>query len=117
MTNTAADRKEPAATNGTLGGASKEAKRRMKLTWTATGESATVDLLEQDAPQTCEWIWGLLPMECSPAHSRHSSGEIVIKVDAPQVATRENMVQMPLPGELFYYHESRLTIRGVIEQV
>jgi hypothetical protein len=117
MTNGTADRKEPAATNGTLEGAAKESQRRMKLTWTATGESATIDLLENEAPQTCEWIWGLLPMECSPAHSRHSSGEIVIKVDAPQVATRENMVQMPLPGELFYFYESRMTIRGVIEQV
>jgi hypothetical protein len=27
------------------------------------------------------------------------------------------MVQMPLPGELFYFYESRMATRGVIEQV
>jgi hypothetical protein len=94
-----------------------DARRRMRLTWTNTGVSTVAELLEDEAPQTCKYVWDLLPLEQEAGHSKYSNSEIVVPVQNPQKPARENRMQMPLPGELLYFYESRITSRGKLEEV
>src|SRR5690348_2376372 len=78
--------------------------RRIKLTFTATGESVLADLLEEDAPETCAYIWDMLPMEHKLTHGQFSGAEVFLLFDNPKRLPLENFTGLPLPGEILYYH-------------
>ena len=42
--------------------------RQIRLTFANSGVSATVDLLLEDAPDTCSALWRILPLQLSVAH-------------------------------------------------
>ena len=94
-----------------------EAHRHIRLTWAATGESVVANMLEDEAPQMCQWIWSRLPFEQQAVHGKYSQSELVVPLDNPQPAPRENLTQMPLPGELLYFYESSITFAGRVEEV
>ena len=77
--------------------------RHVKLTFVNTGESAVAELLEEDAPETCQHIWDLLPLEGKMIHGQYSGAEVFLLVDDRQQVSLENLTQLPLPGELLYY--------------
>jgi hypothetical protein len=77
--------------------------RHVKLTFVNTGESAVAELLEEDAPNTCEHVWNLLPLEGKTIHGQYSGAEVFLLVDDRHQVPPENLTQMPLPGELLYY--------------
>lgn len=79
--------------------------RRIRLTFVDTGESVLADLLEGDAPETCELIWGLLPAESKAIHGMYSGAEVFTLVEAAPESVPENLVQLPLPGELLYFYD------------
>jgi len=81
-------------------------QRRIRMTFVATGESVTLDLLDQEAPQTCEYVWSLLPLELKPLHGQYSGAEVFVLLEGGQQVPRENMTQLPLPGELLYFFET-----------
>ena len=79
--------------------------RRIRLTFVDSGESVVADLLAGDAPQTCELIWARLPIEARAIHGMYSGAEVFTIVDDAPPSVAENLVQLPLPGELLYFFD------------
>ncbi|MBK9170036.1 MAG: DUF3830 family protein [Bryobacterales bacterium] len=93
--------------------------RRIKLSFPATGESAIAELLDQDAPTVCDFIWNLLPIEHKAIHGMYSGAEVFVLLDKPEPMPRENEIQLPLPGELLYFYNdgSGVTTRKPVSEV
>jgi uncharacterized protein DUF3830 len=79
--------------------------RRIRLTFPDSGESAAAELLAGEAPETCEVIWNRLPLEAKAIHGMYSGAEVFTMVDDPPPSVPENLVQLPLPGELLYFYD------------
>ena len=79
--------------------------RRIKLTFPDTGESAVADLLDSEAPGTCDLVWNRLPVEHRALHGMYSGAEVFTLLENPEPAPAENLVQLPLPGELLYFFD------------
>ncbi|HZT31176.1 MAG TPA: DUF3830 family protein [Bryobacteraceae bacterium] len=82
-----------------------DTKRRIKLSFPTTGEFVVADLLDEDAPAVCDLVWQFLPVEHPAIHGMYSGAEVFVLLDQAVPPAAENLVQIPLPGELFYYYE------------
>jgi hypothetical protein len=91
--------------------------RKIKLSYPATGETVIAELLEAEAPQLCQMIWELLPLEHKAIHGMYSGAEIFVLLDKPQPAPNENLVQLPLPGELLYFYDNSRNVTNVRPEV
>ncbi len=80
-------------------------RRHIRLTWVATGESVIAEMLDDEAPLVCQQVWELLPLEHKSIHGQFSGAEVFILLDNPHAAPPENMTQLPLPGEIFYFFD------------
>jgi hypothetical protein len=80
-------------------------RRHIRLTWVETGESVLADLLDDEAPQVCQLVWEQLPVEKKVLHGQFSGAEVFVLLDKAQAAPRENLVQLPLPGEILYFYD------------
>ncbi|MBI3471483.1 MAG: DUF3830 family protein [Candidatus Solibacter usitatus] len=80
-------------------------RRRLRLTFVASGESAAAELLDEEAPEVCRMVWDLLPVEHSVIHGMYSGQEVFLLLDNPQPAPPENLTQLPLPGEILYFYD------------
>src|SRR5689334_8088810 len=78
--------------------------RRIQLTFVSTGESVIADLLFDEAPAVCDFIWTRLPLEGKALHGMYSGAEVFTMTPCPEPAN-ENIVQLPLPGELLYFYD------------
>lgn len=87
-------------------------RRHIRLTFTATGESVIADLLDDEAPQTCEMVWDRLALEHDALHGRYSGMEIFVVLDRPQPAPNENRTMLPLPGEILYWYAQGMSVTG-----
>ncbi len=81
------------------------ARRHIRLTFVATGESAVAELLDDEAPAVCQKVWEALPLEGGLLHGQFSGAEIFLLLD-PLDAPAENQTQIPLPGEILYFFDS-----------
>ncbi len=79
--------------------------RRIRLTFTTTGESVVAEMLEADAPNVCQTIWDQLPVEGKAIHGMYSGAEVFVMAERPQPVPSENMVQLPLPGEILAFYD------------
>src|SRR5207302_9881865 len=62
--------------------------KRMEIRLDKRGISCVAELLEEDAPQTCDIVWNALPLEGDVYHAKYASNEIYcllppIRGDAP----------------------------------
>ena len=80
-------------------------RRHIKLTFVATGESVLAEMLDDEAPNVCKLVWEMLPVETKAIHGMYSGAEVFAMVDKPQPAPSENLVQLPLPGEILYFYD------------
>ena len=80
-------------------------RRQLRLTFPATGKSVSAELLDDEAPRVCELLWAMLPVETKAIHGMYSGAEIFALVNQPQPAAAENLVQLPLPGEILYFFD------------
>lgn len=87
-------------------------QRRIRLSFPLTGESVLADLLDLEAPAVCQLVWDLLPLEIRALHGMYSGAEVFVLLDAPHPAPRENIVQLPLPGELLYFYDEGVGATG-----
>ena len=78
--------------------------RHIRLTYD-NGASVVAELLDAEAPAVCGYIWDLLPLEGKTIHGMYSGAEVFVLIDQPRPAARENMVHIPLPGELLYFYD------------
>src|SRR5689334_759209 len=81
------------------------ARRKIRLTFPATNDSVLAELLDDEAPGVCALIWDMLPVESKAIHGMYSGAEVFVMVDQPKPAPAENLVQLPLPGELLYFYD------------
>lgn len=88
------------------------ASRHIKLTCVPTGESVTVELLDDEAPKTAQMIWDRLPLEHDLAHGRYSGMEVFVLIGNPQPAPPENQTNLPLPGEILYWFSHNTSVTG-----
>ena len=83
----------------------KPQRRKIRLSYPTTNLSVLAELLEDEAPEVCRHIWELLPVESKVIHGMYSGAEVFAMLDNPKPAARENLVQLPLPGELLYFFD------------
>jgi len=83
----------------------KTTHRYIRLTYVTGGESVLAEMLDDEAPEVCRLVWQLLPLEHQILHAQYSGAEVFILLDNPQPAQRENLAQIPLPGELLYFYD------------
>ncbi|MEY2428825.1 MAG: hypothetical protein QOJ40_1710 [Verrucomicrobiota bacterium] len=83
----------------------KPKRRHIRLTYVASGESVLAELLDDEAPNVCNHVWNILPVTHRVIHGMYSGFEVFAMLDNPQPVPAENMVQLPLPGELLYFYD------------
>ncbi|HZM02056.1 MAG TPA: DUF3830 family protein [Candidatus Saccharimonadales bacterium] len=90
----------------------KPPRRRIRLSYVNTNESVLAELLEDEASGVCEHVWDLLPVEAKVIHGMYSGAEVFLMLEDPRPAPRENLVQLPLPGELLYFFDESIGAAG-----
>lgn len=88
------------------------ARRHIRLTFVATGESVVAEMLDDEAPATCQLIWEMLPLELGTLHGQYSGAEVFVVVDDPKPAPLENRTMLPLPGEILYWSDTGNSVTG-----
>ncbi len=79
--------------------------RKVRIRLGTDGVSAIADLLEEDAPKTCDAIWDLLPLRISAVHDIWSGHEVLAHLDPEVFVAPENVLTyIPMPGDIFYYY-------------
>jgi hypothetical protein len=81
-------------------------RRHIRLTLLASGDSVIAEMLDDEAPQLSQQIWEMLPLENRTVHGQYSGAEIFILMDNPKPLPAENLTQLPLPGEIFYFFDA-----------
>ena len=92
-------------------------RRQLRLSFLATGKSVRAEFLDDEAPRVCELVWNMLPVETKALHGMYSGAEIFAIVDQPQPAPAENLVQLPLPGEILYFYDPGMGAVGARKPV
>jgi hypothetical protein len=80
-------------------------RRHIRLTFLTTGESVVAEMLDDESPEVCRFIWERLPLENRTVHGQFSGAEVFILLDNPEPAPLESQTQIPLPGEIFYFFD------------
>jgi len=80
-------------------------RRQIRLTFLTTGESVIAEMLDDESPGVCRFIWERLPLENRTVHGQFSGAEVFILLDNPEAAPLESQTQIPLPGEIFYFFD------------
>jgi hypothetical protein len=80
-------------------------RRQIRLVFPAAHLSILAELLDDEAPEVCKLIWSMLPVEGKAIHGMYSGAEIFVMVPKPEPAPTENLVQLPLPGEILYFYD------------
>jgi hypothetical protein len=79
--------------------------RRLKISFPDSGESVTAEMLEAEAPAVCAFIWDRLPVDAKALHGMYSGAEVFAIIEDPAPAKPENLVYLPLPGEILYFFD------------
>jgi hypothetical protein len=92
-------------------------RRHLRLTFVATGESVLAEMLDDEAPAVCRLVWGMLPVETNAIHGMYSGAEVFAMVEKPKPAPAENLVQIPVPGEILYFFDRSVGAVGAKKPV
>jgi Protein of unknown function (DUF3830) len=79
--------------------------RKIRLSFPRTGEAVIAELLDDEAPAVCDYIWGLLPIESQAIHGMYSGAEVFQLLAEPKAVEPQNRTSLPLPGELLYFYD------------
>ena len=83
----------------------KPKRRQVRLTFVASGESVLAELLDDEAPNVCNHVWSILPVETKVIHGMYSGFEVFAMLENAKPVPNENMVQLPLSGEVLYFYD------------
>ena len=92
-------------------------RRKIRLTFTATGESVLAEMLDDEAPEVCRIVWDLLPIETRAIHGMYSGAEVFALLDDPKPVPPEGLTQLPLPGEILYFYDESKNVTNVRKSV
>jgi hypothetical protein len=79
--------------------------RLMSITLERRGVSCVAELLDKDAPRTCEAVWGALPLAGDAYHAKYARNEVYTMVErfATPEPGLENPTVTPIPGDVVYF--------------
>src|ERR1044071_4932706 len=83
----------------------KPTRLHIQLRYVATGELVLAEMLDDEDPRVCQHLSVILPVETKVIHGMYSGAEVFAMLDKPQPAPAQNMVQLPLPGEILYFYD------------
>jgi hypothetical protein len=66
---------------------------------------AIAELLEEEAPQTCEMIWKMLPINGPAMHSAESGREVFVQLPSGTMVEPENQTIYEIPSDVFVYYK------------
>ncbi len=79
--------------------------RRIEMVLEQRKVRAIAELLEEEAPRTCDAVWHALPQSGPIHHAKWANNEIYILTPpfAADEPGRENATVFPIPGDLLYF--------------
>jgi hypothetical protein len=79
--------------------------RRLAITLERRGVSCVAELLDKDAPRTCEAVWQALPQGGEAYHAKYARNEVYTMVErfAAEEPGLENPTVTPIPGDVVYF--------------
>ncbi|HJS75660.1 MAG TPA: DUF3830 family protein [Vicinamibacteria bacterium] len=77
--------------------------RRLRLRFPSEQVTSIAELLETQAPRTCQAIWEALPFEGELIHAMWSGPETYLPIDSTLRIEAEHQTTHPLPGEIGFY--------------
>jgi hypothetical protein len=87
--------------------------RQIRIGFEDGSGSAIADLLEDDAPGTCDALWEMLPLRVSAVHDIWSGHMVLAHLDEAAELPPENVLTyIPIPGDIFYYYRPPHYVRG-----
>ncbi len=77
----------------------------MTITLERRGVSCVAELLEKDAPRTCEAVWNSLPLGGDAYHAKYARNEVYTMVErfSEDEVGLENPTITPIPGDVVYF--------------
>lgn len=87
--------------------------KQFTISFAGEDASVQVEMLEQQAPQTCKLVWDNLPATGEARHATYSGSEIFLFLP-PDVRTQvvENATSRVIPGDVAYYFQKGGTEYG-----
>lgn len=78
--------------------------RFMSITLAKRGVTCVAELLDKDAPRTCEVVWNALPMEGPVQHAKYARNEVYAMVPRfGDPVGQENPTVTPIPGDVVFF--------------
>lgn len=79
--------------------------RHLTIALPKRGVSCVAELLDKDAPRTCEAVWQALPLGGDIYHAKYARNEVYTMVErfADEQLGQENPTVTPIPGDLVYF--------------
>jgi hypothetical protein len=74
-----------------------------KITLTLGKAKATAELLDSDAPKTCELVLSMLPVEGRTGHTIESGKEVLMEIGPTTKIIPENQTIHEIPGDVVMY--------------
>ncbi|MFC4869053.1 MULTISPECIES: DUF3830 family protein [Streptomonospora] len=77
----------------------------MTISLEKRGVSCVAELLEKDAPRTCDAVWDALPQGSDIYHAKYARNEVYAMVPrfAAEEPGQENPTVTPIPGDVVYF--------------
>lgn len=82
-----------------------QTRRHIRLSFVDSGLSVVAEMLDDEAPDTCALVWGMLPIEYDLYHGRYSGKEVFVLLDDAPEVRHEQRCTLPLPGEILYWRD------------
>jgi hypothetical protein len=79
--------------------------RLITITLERRGVSCVAELLDKDAPRTCDAVWNALPLSGPAYHAKYARNEVYTMVErfSPEEIGLENPTVTPIPGDVVYF--------------
>ena len=83
-----------------------EMSRYLTVTLAQRRVSCVAELLDKDAPRTCEAVWTALPLAGDAYHAKYARNELYTMVPRFTDVGRENTTVTPIPGDVVLFNFS-----------
>jgi hypothetical protein len=85
-------------------------RRKIRLTFVDLKVSVLCEMLDDEAPNVCNIVWDLLPVEGKVLHGMYSGAEVFLLLEKAVQHPPENLCQLPLPGEVLFFYDGSSSV-------